>query len=435
VEAISNGKESELKNWRPITVTCCIYRLFTAMIAQWIQHPHSFNKLQIFSRAQRGFVQGQAGCMEHAMLTSELISHAQIHRKNLYLVQIDVSNAFGSIPHDLILSNMAAMGIPTTVTESVRNIYTDNSSKICPMRGDTPFIPGAGGTVQGCPLSPTLFNICSESFLRRIEKLDLLDLGYSVKLQDRGEIKISAAAYADDLILYTESHEDMRILIHHLEAFCKYAKMKVNAYKCVSISQIWSPSRHVEADMNPFFIQGETDYDEIPMEMVSIYLGIPIGFNRYENTKHGQEVLRSMLEDARQIGRSKLRITQKMHALKMFVFPRIDYRMMCADLARTHLEKWDSSIRGMVGEWFGIHRIPKELFQMSWRDGGFSFPSLPDRQSTLVIRTLLSMMTSPDEVTRKLMRQFEFEQAQNCGIEYKERDLESTSGFLNWAPS
>jgi hypothetical protein len=93
--------------------------------------------------------------------------------------------------------------------------------------------------------------------------------------------------------------------------------------------------------MNPFYVKGTAGMDEIPMEMVSIYLGMPIGFNRYENSKLGKEVLASMLEDAHQIGRSKLRITHKMHALKIFVFPRIDYRMMCADLARTHLEKWD----------------------------------------------------------------------------------------------
>jgi hypothetical protein len=42
------GTESELKNWRPITVTCCIYPSFTAMVTWWIQDQHSFNKLQIF---------------------------------------------------------------------------------------------------------------------------------------------------------------------------------------------------------------------------------------------------------------------------------------------------------------------------------------------------------------------------------------------------
>jgi hypothetical protein len=126
--------------------------------------------------------------------------------------------------------------------------------------------------------------------------------------------------------------------------------MKVTADKRASMSQTWSPTKHAEADMHPFWIKGEHGYDQVPMEMVSIYLGMPIGFNRYENSKHGQKVLANMLEDARIIGRSKLRITQKMHALKMFVFPRIDCRMMCADLARSNLDRWDTNIRGIVGE-------------------------------------------------------------------------------------
>jgi hypothetical protein len=122
------------------------------------------------------------------------------------------------------------------------------------------------------------------------------------------------------------------------------------------------------------------------MEIVSICLGMPIRFNKYENTKYGQAVLASMMENAKNIGKSELKIVQKMHAPKTFVFPRIDYRMTCADLTRTHLDRWDSQLRALVGEWFGIRKIRVELFQMSWRDGGFSFPSLRDKQNTLVIR-------------------------------------------------
>jgi hypothetical protein len=76
-----------------------------------------------------------------------------------------------------------------------------------------------------------------------------------------------------------------------------------------------------------------------------------------------------------------------------------------------------------------------EFSNQAWRDGGFSFPSLRDRQNTLVIRTLLSMMTSPDEVTRKLMKQLKVEQARNMDIEYKERESTCAIGFLNWAPT
>jgi hypothetical protein len=146
------GLEIEMKNWRPISITCCVYRHFTAMMAKWIRDQHSANKLHIFSRSQKGFAQGQAGCMEHAVLTREMISHATLHGKDLYMVQIDFSNAFGSVPHELILYNMYSMGLLFATVELVRDIYTDNRSKITLTGGETEFIPWQSGTVQGCPL-------------------------------------------------------------------------------------------------------------------------------------------------------------------------------------------------------------------------------------------------------------------------------------------
>jgi hypothetical protein len=85
--------------------------------------------------------------------------------------------------------------------------------------------------------------------------------------------------------------------------------------------------------------------------------------------------------------------------------------MMCADLCGSLLTAWDSKIRSTVGYWFGIHNSPTDRFQMPWRDGRFSFQSLRGGQNTVVIRTVLEMMTSDDEITGKLMKQCEKEEA------------------------
>jgi hypothetical protein len=68
--------------------------------------------------------------MEHAVLTREMISHATLHRKDMYMVQIDFSNAFGSVPHEFILSNVYAMGFLTATVELVRSIYTDFDQRL-----------------------------------------------------------------------------------------------------------------------------------------------------------------------------------------------------------------------------------------------------------------------------------------------------------------
>jgi hypothetical protein len=88
----------------------------------------------------------------------------------MYMVQIDFSNAFGSVPHELILTSMYSLGFPYATVELVRDIYTDDPSKITLTGGETNFINWQRGTAQGCPLSPTLFDICLEGFLRRLGK-------------------------------------------------------------------------------------------------------------------------------------------------------------------------------------------------------------------------------------------------------------------------
>jgi hypothetical protein len=151
------------------------------------------------------------------------------------MVQIDFSNAFGSVPHDFILANMYALGLPTTTVELIRNIHTENRSKITLTGGETEHIPRQSETVQGCPLSSTLFNICLEGFLRRLEKDDMKVTGYSIHLQDGSIVKINAAAYADDLILHSQAHKNMEAMLFLLSQFCSQAKMKINSEKCVSI--------------------------------------------------------------------------------------------------------------------------------------------------------------------------------------------------------
>jgi hypothetical protein len=47
----------------------------------------------------------------------EMIPHATTHRKDMYMVQIDFSDAFGSVTHELILSNMSALSLPVSAVE------------------------------------------------------------------------------------------------------------------------------------------------------------------------------------------------------------------------------------------------------------------------------------------------------------------------------
>jgi hypothetical protein len=70
---------------------------------------------------------------------------------------------------------------------------------------------------------------------------------------------------------------------------------------------------------------------------------------------------------------------------------------------------------------------------MSWQDGGFTLPSLQERQNTMVIRTICDIMTSKDPQIQLMMKIFEEEQAHKYGMEIAERiNPQDNQGFLRW---
>jgi hypothetical protein len=420
------GDSSVAANWRPITITSCLYRLYMAMNATSIQMKmHKQDNIRIFSNSRKGFVAGVPGCMEHAVMTRELTAHAIHNKRDLHMIQIDFTNAFGSVPHGLITYNMRCMGLPDIQIDTVMKIYEGATTVITVPTGSSEPIDWKSGTVQGYPLSPTLFNICLESFLRLLEKEEYQQYGFRVT--DRfGNVvtSINVAAYADDLILYAETREGAQAMLDALVDFCNYSGMEVNVSKCVSVSITWV-NGHREDHYQPFIMRkGRVPIDElgmpiveemarycrmedIPIQEASIYLGLPIGADKEEFSQHGKRVIVSMKDHIIKLGKSNLNIAQKLEGVSFMELPRIDYRMMCADLKASDLESFDRWLRGQVQSWLHMRGVPRGLPGMSWRDGGFTLPSLQERQNTMIIRTICDIMTSKDPQIIAMMRVFE----------------------------
>jgi hypothetical protein len=84
---------------------------------------------------------------EHAVLTREIIAHAKRCRKNLHMVQIDFSNAFGSVPRQMIELNMVQMGIPVEVINPIMDIYQGCQTVIVTPGWESDPIDWTSGTV------------------------------------------------------------------------------------------------------------------------------------------------------------------------------------------------------------------------------------------------------------------------------------------------
>jgi hypothetical protein len=199
-------------------------------------------------------------------------------------------------------------------------------------------------------------------------------------VEDGEVIRTNVGAYAGDLILYSASRDGIQQMLDALAEFCKYTHMDVNVKKWVSISQTWGPKDELEQQCLPFKMKkyghGMVHEDNIPIEDISIYLGTPIGFGREECKLHRKGVIESMKKNILQVGEGSLTICQKLEGIKFMELPRIDHRMMCADLDDKDLRYFDQWLRGTIMSWLRVTGIPTCVFGMSWRDGGFTIPSL-----------------------------------------------------------
>ena len=112
---------------------------------------------------------------------------------------------------------MKDLGYPTDSINLIGNIYSHSSTIFTgDYFGKTLPIPIQRGTIQGDTLSPYLF-IFLEPLLRWLQQGNN---GYTF---GTSKVKISSAAYADDLAAIANKLETLQTQLNKLDKFCEWA--------------------------------------------------------------------------------------------------------------------------------------------------------------------------------------------------------------------
>ena len=261
---------------------------------------------------------------------------------NFIIVTIDFRDAFGSVPHGLIKKSMKELGFDDSFRKVIMDSYRNSSTRICVNGKVGRKYLFKRGVKQGCPLSPTLFNLCIEPLLRKMNSMDTD--GYKWK-----GIYRTAQAYADDLVLISSSLDGINNLISTVESFCRFAgNMKVNASKCATLAYIWNDGKRTTIDHN-LKINGEEIPTYSTFTAIS-YLGLPMATNINSKKNHMAMKLANMEKDSKEITQSMLDFKYKLDALKRFILPRIDYELMGGVAPSNALNKLDRLLRSLINK-------------------------------------------------------------------------------------
>ena len=133
------GETTSIRNWRPISLQLTLYKTYSAMIARRIATWAIATSA--FSDAQKGFLAFD-GCAEHNFILRSMMTDSRRRKHNLVLTWLDLQDAFGSVPHHLMLSTMERLGLSGSVLEIVRDIYSHSTIAVRTGRVSfTPAIP------------------------------------------------------------------------------------------------------------------------------------------------------------------------------------------------------------------------------------------------------------------------------------------------------
>ena len=80
--------------------------------------------------AQKAYIEGINGCVEHVTVVQEVIQHARLNHKTVHITWFDLEDAFGSVCHVLIPFVMKHYYIPTQITKYISNLYSKLKGRV-----------------------------------------------------------------------------------------------------------------------------------------------------------------------------------------------------------------------------------------------------------------------------------------------------------------
>ena len=174
------GKINQINNYRPITLSCTLLKVFETMLSDNIlKH---FIKHKLFNKSQFGFLPRRSTNLQ-LIYQLELWHKALYDNDNVVTVYVDFAKAFDSVNVNVLLSKLFHYGIRGKILKWLeaylqnRKFYVKIQDEISTTRNITSGVP------QGSPLGPLLFAIFINDLPQIFDKTDCKILMYADDLK------------------------------------------------------------------------------------------------------------------------------------------------------------------------------------------------------------------------------------------------------------
>ncbi|XP_045174487.2 uncharacterized protein LOC123535800 [Mercenaria mercenaria] len=329
-----------IKQFRTISLLSVEGKIFFSVLARRLTTYMTTNKYVDIS-VQKGGIPGLSGCVEHTSALTQLLHEARINHSDLTVVWLDLANAYGSIPHELIKKSLEHYHIPDHARSLIMNYFDNIHLRFSCSRFTTNWLQLQKGIVTGCTISVILFVMGMNMILKAAER------------ETRGPktssgIRLpSNRGFMDDMTVTTESHIQTRWILKVLDKTITWARIQFKPAKsrCLIVKK--------GKVMNKFklFIQDE----EIPALANNPIKCLGKWFDSSMTDKDSKNRLHQQVHDGlRRIDKCELQGKFKAWIYQHSFLPRLVWPLMVYELPLTTVEKLEQAISKHLRRWLGL---------------------------------------------------------------------------------
>ena len=374
-----SGKDkTEIKNWRPISISSCDLKIITKAISTKVGAYLN----EIISESQMGYVPGRDINFNNRLLRSALDFCKENNLDNI-LMSLDAQKAYDSLDHEYINNTLRTYGFPEQFIAAVDLLHNNIQAQVQVNGFLSDRFSIRRGVKQGDSLSCALFIISIDPLIRNIQNnnsLPSLDLSSTCSLK--------TLAYADDIAIITPNNDNnIELIFNEYSSLTKMSGLTLNADKTEILNLALIGKQVSNASYN------NTNFT-IPHTNAITICGNKISLD--EQISYESNITDKINKLKSQLNKWKnrnLSINGKMIIFKTFGISQLIFSSQFQTIKKKDLKRIEHIGYSFV--WNGTDRVKRGILKSGRQEGGINGIDIESFFSSIAIRQYLKSESYP----------------------------------------